>query len=182
MNDHRENPGHHGPDRRDFLQTAGLVGAGLALSGVLARGPSGRRRLELSNTGPDRIPRKPFGKTKETVSVIGIGGYSLGRRPVPEGGHRHRPRGHRRRRQLLRQRLGVPRRQERGVDGPGAQGAARQGLPDDQGLHPRPRQEGGHAAARGIAEAACRPTTSTCGRSTSASTTTIPSGTSPRAA
>ena len=38
------------------------------------------------------------------------------------------------------------------------------------------------AAARRVAEAACRPTTSTCGRSTSASTTTTPSGTSPRAA
>src|SRR5437762_9406777 len=46
------------------------------------------------------------------------------RRPVPEGSHRHRPRGGRGRCRLLRQRLGVPRRQERGVDGSGAAGAA----------------------------------------------------------
>ena len=32
MNDPRDNADPHGPDRRDFLQTAGLVGAGLALS------------------------------------------------------------------------------------------------------------------------------------------------------
>ncbi|MGO9913628.1 MAG: aldo/keto reductase, partial [Isosphaeraceae bacterium] len=38
-------------------------------------------RLGLSNTGPDWIPRKPFGRTGETVSVIGLGGYSLGDAP-----------------------------------------------------------------------------------------------------
>src|SRR5205085_10152199 len=38
-------------------------------------------QLKLSNTGPDRIPRKPFGRTTETVSVIGLGGYSLGDAP-----------------------------------------------------------------------------------------------------
>jgi aryl-alcohol dehydrogenase-like predicted oxidoreductase len=80
MSDHRDNAGHHGPSRREFLQTAGLVGAGLALSesSLRAEVPP---LLELSNTGPDRIPRKPFGRTPVTVSVIGIGGYSLGDAP-----------------------------------------------------------------------------------------------------
>jgi aryl-alcohol dehydrogenase-like predicted oxidoreductase len=80
MNDHPERPTRHGPDRRDFLQTAGLVGAGLALSEPLlhAEPPP---QLTLSNTGPDRIPHKPFGRTGETVSVIGVGGYSLGSAP-----------------------------------------------------------------------------------------------------
>jgi uncharacterized protein len=80
MSDHRDNAGHHGPSRREFLQTAGLVGAGLALSesSLRAEVPP---QLELSNTGPDRIPRKPFGRTAETVSAIGIGGYSLGDAP-----------------------------------------------------------------------------------------------------
>jgi uncharacterized protein len=36
---------------------------------------------KLTNTGPDKIPRKTFGKTKEEVSCIGIGGYSLGDAP-----------------------------------------------------------------------------------------------------
>src|SRR5207248_2836838 len=38
--------------------------------------------LELTDVGPDRIPRKPFGRTGERVSVIGIGGYSLGDAPA----------------------------------------------------------------------------------------------------
>jgi predicted aldo/keto reductase-like oxidoreductase len=80
MNDHPEHSTRPGPDRRDFLQTAGLVGAGLALSESLLRAEL-PPQLTLSNTGPDRIPRKPFGRTAETVSVIGIGGYSLGDAP-----------------------------------------------------------------------------------------------------
>src|SRR5690242_17513268 len=80
MSDHRDNAGQHGPDRREFLQTAGLVGTGLVLSESLLRAEP-PPQLELTNTGPDQIPRKPFGKTKERVSVIGIGGYSLGSAP-----------------------------------------------------------------------------------------------------
>jgi aryl-alcohol dehydrogenase-like predicted oxidoreductase len=68
------------PHRRDFLQTAGVVGAGLALSESLLRADA-PPRLELSDTGPDKIPHKPFGRTTEKVSVIGLGGYSLGDAP-----------------------------------------------------------------------------------------------------
>jgi aryl-alcohol dehydrogenase-like predicted oxidoreductase len=69
-------PDNNGPDRRDFLQ-AGLVGAGTMLTApLLAADP-----LDLSDGGPDKIPRKPFGKTKERLSVIGLGGYSLGSSP-----------------------------------------------------------------------------------------------------
>src|SRR5436305_1989250 len=77
MSDHRDNTG---PDRRDFLQSAGLVGASLALSESVLRATA-PPQLELSDTGPDRIPRKPFGRTAEKVSVIGVGGYSLGDAP-----------------------------------------------------------------------------------------------------
>jgi aryl-alcohol dehydrogenase-like predicted oxidoreductase len=80
MSDHRDSAGHRGPDRRDFLQAAGLVSAGLALSESLLRAEP-PPQLELSNTGPDQIPRKPFGRTRERVSVIGVGGYSLGSAP-----------------------------------------------------------------------------------------------------
>jgi uncharacterized protein len=65
--------------RRRFLQ-AGLAGAGAMLSGPLwggavlgALGP-----LEMTQTGPDSVPRKPLGKTGEQVSVIGLGGYHIG--------------------------------------------------------------------------------------------------------
>ena len=67
-----------GPDRRDFLH-AGLAGAGAVLAApLLAAAPD---PLELSDMGPDKIPRKPFGKTNERLSVIGLGGFSLASAP-----------------------------------------------------------------------------------------------------
>src|SRR5207245_2223927 len=78
MKNQSQNATRQDPHRRDFLQTAGLVGAGLALSESLVQAQT---QLELSNTGPDRIPRKPFGRTQERVSIIGVGGYSLGDAP-----------------------------------------------------------------------------------------------------
>ena len=67
-----------GPDRRDFLH-AGLAGTGLALTAGLA---AADQPLELSNTGPDQVPRKPFGKSGEKVSILGIGGHTLGLAPT----------------------------------------------------------------------------------------------------
>src|SRR2546422_1163936 len=81
MSYYRDNVGPQGPDRRDFLQTAGLIGAGLAFSDAAAHAQDAPRPIELTDTGPDKIPRKPFGRTKEKVSVIGLGGYSLGDAP-----------------------------------------------------------------------------------------------------
>jgi aryl-alcohol dehydrogenase-like predicted oxidoreductase len=72
-----------GTDRREFLGRAGLSGAA-ALAGAVARaGP-----VELSDAGADRVPKKPFGKTGEKVSVIGIGGYTLGQAPSYEEAER----------------------------------------------------------------------------------------------
>ena len=64
-----------------------------------------------------------------------------------------RSRGHRRRRQFSRQRLGVPRRRERTSDGARDCRPARVSLPDDQGVHAWPRREGGIAATGRIAAA-----------------------------
>jgi uncharacterized protein len=80
MSDQRDNACPCGPDRRDFLQTAGSLGASMALSESFLQAQE-TPPLELSNLGPDKIPHKPFGRTKETVSIIGIGGYSLGDAP-----------------------------------------------------------------------------------------------------
>lgn len=63
--------------RRDFLQ-ASLVGAGLVISEF---GAQSAPTLDLSNTAADQIPRKPFGRTKERVSIIGMGGHALGAAP-----------------------------------------------------------------------------------------------------
>jgi uncharacterized protein len=81
MSEHDDPPAQAGPDRRDFLQAAGAVGAGMLLSRAGAHAAEPTRTIELSDTGPDKIPRKPFGSTKEKVSVIGLGGYSLGSAP-----------------------------------------------------------------------------------------------------
>ncbi|MFL5244062.1 MAG: aldo/keto reductase [Gemmataceae bacterium] len=84
MKDHAESPIQPSPDRRGFLQSASAIGAGLALSSAAAnaqRAQDAVQSLELTDTGPDRIPRKPFGSTKEKLSIIGLGGYSLGDAP-----------------------------------------------------------------------------------------------------
>ncbi len=72
-----------GVDRREFLGQAGLAGA-VVLAGTSAWSSP----LELSDIGPDRIPKKPFGKTKEKISIIGIGGYTLGQTPSFEEAER----------------------------------------------------------------------------------------------
>jgi predicted aldo/keto reductase-like oxidoreductase len=81
MSDPDESPMRHGLGRRGFLQSAGLLGAGVALSESLLQARQAAPQLELSDTGPDKIPRKPFGRTEEKVSIIGLGGFSLGAAP-----------------------------------------------------------------------------------------------------
>src|SRR5947209_6231336 len=79
MCDHEHEREDQGPDRRDFFhQTAALGGAALLAADLLASDET-LAPLEMSNVGPDKVPRKPFGKTKEKVSIIGIGGATLGR-------------------------------------------------------------------------------------------------------
>jgi predicted aldo/keto reductase-like oxidoreductase len=79
MTEHPSNPTLPDPDRRDFLGAAGLLGAGLTLAGAHAEAAD--PPVKWTHTGPDQIPRKAFGRTKEQVSCIGIGGYSLGSAP-----------------------------------------------------------------------------------------------------
>jgi len=74
MTGHHE--GHGEPTRRRFLQ-AGLVGA--ALAGPLLRG-----QADADETGPDRVLRRPLGKTGERVSALGLGGYTLANAPTRE--------------------------------------------------------------------------------------------------
>jgi len=71
------------PGRRQLLQQGGMVGAGLALSSLLPRpkaeaAPASLTPLPMTNVGPDEIPRKPLGRTGIQVSIIGIGGATLG--------------------------------------------------------------------------------------------------------
>ncbi len=165
--------------RREFLQQAALAAGTVAVGGALlenvARAELEVDRLPLTNTGPDRIPYKPLGSTGLTVSIIGVGGSTLGDTPSYGEAERIVHEAVDAGIQLLRQRLGISRRPQRRVDGQGAQGQARQGRLDDQGLHPRPRRQDSPRRCSTTRCAGCRPTISTCGRCTSASTGTIPS-------
>src|SRR3981189_234196 len=66
-------------DRRRFLQ-AGLASTGTIVAGSILHSSSAGAAgpLEMTNTGPDQVPRRPLGKTGEQVSIIGLGGYHLG--------------------------------------------------------------------------------------------------------
>jgi uncharacterized protein len=74
---------HQGPQeqetsRRDFLQQAGSLTAAAALAAGLARAQEALAPLPMTHTGPGEVPRKTLGKTGEQLSILGIGGYSLG--------------------------------------------------------------------------------------------------------
>ena len=69
-----------GIGRRRFLQS-GLADTATILAGSIQ---STEAPLAMTNTGPDRIPRKPLGKTGEQVSIIGVGGYHLGTMRSPD--------------------------------------------------------------------------------------------------
>ncbi len=66
-------------DRRRFLQ-GGLASTGTIVAGSILHSSSAGAAgpLEITNTGPDQVPRRPLGKTGEQVSIIGLGGYHLG--------------------------------------------------------------------------------------------------------
>ena len=54
--------------RRQFLKGVGAATAGLALPGLLTT---------LAAEATTGVPRRKFGKTAETVSIIGVGGHTL---------------------------------------------------------------------------------------------------------
>ncbi len=65
---------HQEPGRRQFLQQSALLGAGVALGQASAGGEEPRSETPAAGA----IPRRPFGRTGETISALGLGGYSLG--------------------------------------------------------------------------------------------------------
>lgn len=63
--------------RRSFLKSAALVGAGT----LAARQAAAAQPQELTmpqNTTGSQVPRRPFGKTGQQISVLGVGGFHLG--------------------------------------------------------------------------------------------------------
>ena len=57
--------------RREFLKTAAVTGAGLGVAGTLAGGVA---RAQESEAQPaDKVPRKEFGATGETIPILTLG-------------------------------------------------------------------------------------------------------------
>jgi diketogulonate reductase-like aldo/keto reductase len=82
---HDQNSTASGGDanRRQFLQTAMLMGAGMTVgAGAEAAQDTGPipalPALPMTNTDAGQIPHKPFGKTGITLSILGMGGHQLG--------------------------------------------------------------------------------------------------------
>jgi uncharacterized protein len=72
--------------RRDFLKHAAAVGAAVAVSGgvldtVNADAPPPLPPVDIIDKGRGAIPHKKLGDTGVTVSIIGVGGSSLGDAP-----------------------------------------------------------------------------------------------------
>lgn len=101
MNDHDSSPT---VDRRSFFRRTGLAWAGAAVGGdVLAAARTQAQDREISpvparegekavaeipplelKAHPSGIPRRRFGKTDEWISIIGVGGFSIGPETTPE--------------------------------------------------------------------------------------------------
>jgi hypothetical protein len=68
------NGGAFAVSRRTFLRSAALSGVG-----VMAGRESNQTQQATGESMPSyTVPRRPFGKTGEQVSIIGMGGFHLG--------------------------------------------------------------------------------------------------------
>jgi aryl-alcohol dehydrogenase-like predicted oxidoreductase len=72
------------PGRRDFLK-AGVAGSGVTLAGPLAEAGAepddGPGAVPITPGTGGKLPLKPFGKTDVKVSILALGGYTLGDAP-----------------------------------------------------------------------------------------------------
>src|ERR1700761_4821023 len=72
--------GHAGNDelsRRTFLKSAALAGAGSLATRDSAASSASPQETNMPNQNV-QVPRRPFGKTGEQVSILGVGGFHLG--------------------------------------------------------------------------------------------------------
>jgi aryl-alcohol dehydrogenase-like predicted oxidoreductase len=69
-------------DRREFLAQAAAVAAGATVLAGAAGSPSSAAPSSTGpNTRPNAIPQRAFGKASDKVSILGLGGYTLGQSP-----------------------------------------------------------------------------------------------------
>jgi len=72
---HKEDAMTFPTDRREFLVQAAAAAAGTT---VLAGTANSTSSAEPSGIGPSPIPHRAFGKSSDKVSILGVGGYTLG--------------------------------------------------------------------------------------------------------
>jgi uncharacterized protein len=66
-------------NRREFFNRAGAAGIGAALASTTAFARAQDQDAAAPRaTSAGEIPRRPFGKTGEQVSIIGVGGHAIG--------------------------------------------------------------------------------------------------------
>ena len=156
--------------RRDFLKSATALAALVALR-------------EEAIAAPGEIPRRTLGRTGETVSIVGLGGFHIG---TPSAADEDSIR-------IIRAAIDARRSTSSTTAGTTTTARARcawaralpatataEGLPDDQDR--RPHRKTPRRSRSTNRCSACRPTTSTSCRSTRSSASTIPTASSPRAA
>jgi aryl-alcohol dehydrogenase-like predicted oxidoreductase len=71
----KESPASLATDRREFLAQAATVAAGAT---VLAGTAGSVSAAQSSHATTERLPMRAFGKSGERVSILGLGGYTLG--------------------------------------------------------------------------------------------------------
>ena len=155
--------------RRDFLKSSAALAALVALR-------------EEAIAAPGDIPHRTLGRTGQSVSIIGIGGYHIGRPDVSETrSHPHHPHGDRLAASTSSTTAGTTTTATaRAAWARRSRRLPPEGLPDDQDR--RPHQASRRQSSSTSRSGACRPTTSTWCRSTRSSARTIPSASSPPAA
>ena len=71
-------------DRREFLKGIGLAAAGLAVTDVLTAAESNAISSAKPADKSGAVPKRQLGRTKEMLSIVGVGGHTLARAATEE--------------------------------------------------------------------------------------------------
>jgi uncharacterized protein len=75
---HQDAAGTSATDRREFLAQAAAVAGATVLAGAAGSPSTAAPSSTGPNTGSNPIPQRAFGKASDKVSILGLGGYTLG--------------------------------------------------------------------------------------------------------
>ena len=119
--------------RREFMKAAAVAGVAAATTSEHACRGAGWTRVPVRWQRSAEMQYRPLGRTGETVSAVGLGGYHIGIQPGPGGQRAADPDGDRPRHQLHGQLVGLQRRRQRRAHGRRAEGRlSQESAADDQ--------------------------------------------------